>query len=213
MHVAEREKRILIFGGTFDPPHLAHAKLPPIAAEALGCTRIVYIPAARNPLKTDAAPTSAAHRLAMLRRIVGPLPGANAEIDTLELDRDGPSYTVDTLKIMRARFGEGSKLHLLIGADQALSFDKWRNWPRLLQLAEPAVMPRPPWPREKLIEEFKGRFDAAQVDDWIARIVEVPYMDISATDVRLQLECGGDLTDLLDPAVIEYIQQHHLYGI
>ena len=80
---------ILIFGGTFDPPHLAHTALPPLVARRLDCKRILYIPAAANPLKTDAPPTAVEHRLAMLRLALADVP--DAEISTIELDRPGPS--------------------------------------------------------------------------------------------------------------------------
>lgn len=136
----------------------------------------------------------------------------NAEIERLELLREGPSYTVDTLKELKRRFGPETTLHLLIGADAALSFEQWKDWRRIIEWAEPAVMPRPPFPREALIEEFRGRFEADRAAYWIDRIVNVPYMDLSATDVRRQLETGGDLDGLLDPIVTGYIREHRLYG-
>lgn len=210
MFVKNEPPHILIFGGTFDPPHLAHAKLPPIAAIRLGCQRILYIPAALNPLKTETPPTPSEHRVAMLQLAIKDVP--NAEIERLELQREGPSYTVDTLEELSRRFGPETQLHLLIGADAALSFERWKDWQRILELAEPAVMPRPPYPREALMGEFRKRFEADQASFWIDRILDVPYMDLSATDVRRQLKTGGDLDCLLDPAVIEYIREHHLYG-
>ena len=169
--MADSASGILIFGGTFDPPHLAHTLLPPVAARLLGCDRIIYIPAALNPLKTDTPPTPAAHRLAMLRLAIGDV--EHAEIDTLELDRAGPSFTVDTLTIMRERFGADRRMHLLIGADAALSFERWKDWRRILQLAEPAVMPRPPWPPEALVQDFRARFDDEMAGFWIAHVIDV----------------------------------------
>lgn len=204
-----RPDRILIFGGTFDPPHLAHARLPPIAAGALGCDRIIYVPAAINPLKAAGPTAPPHHRLAMLRLAVRGI--REAEIDTQELDRPGPSYTVDTLTALHARFGPDVHLFLLIGADAALDFERWKDWRRILELAEPAVMPRPPHPRKQLIEAFRAQDDLERAAYWIAHIVEVPYLDISATDVRSRLESGGDLAGLLDLAVIEYIRAHGLY--
>lgn len=203
-------QRYLIFGGTFDPPHLAHAKLPPVVAEKLGCGKIIYVPAALNPLKTDAQPTPASHRLAMLRLVVDAIP--HAEIDTLELDREGSSYTVDTLETMRRRFGEPANLHLLIGADHVLTFTQWKDWRRILKLAEPVVMPRPPWPREKFIEEIYQRFDATMAEFWIAHLADVPYLNVSATDVRHKITMNQDLTGTLDKRVIDYIHRHGLYA-
>lgn len=203
-------QRILIFGGTFDPPHLAHAKLPPIVADSLGCGKIIYVPAVLNPLKSDTPPTPASHRLAMLHLVVDAIP--HAEIDTLELDREGPSYTVDTLVVLRQRYGEDSNLHLLIGADHLLTFTQWKDWQRILKLAELAVMPRPPWPREKLIEEIHQHFDAAMAEFWIAHIADVPYLEVSATDVRQRIANDQDLAGTLDMRVISYIDRHGLYS-
>ncbi|MCH7601131.1 MAG: nicotinate (nicotinamide) nucleotide adenylyltransferase [Planctomycetes bacterium] len=203
-------QRILIFGGTFDPPHLAHAKLPPVVADSLGCGKIIYVPAALNPLKSDTPPTPVSHRLAMLHLVVDAIP--HAEIDTLELDREGPSYTVDTLVVLRQRYGEDSNLHLLIGADHLLTFTQWKDWQRILKLAEPVVMPRPPWPREKLIEEIHQRFDSAMAAFWIDRLVDVPYLEVSATDVRDKITTNQDLIGTLDKRVIDYIRRHDLYA-
>jgi nicotinate (nicotinamide) nucleotide adenylyltransferase len=159
-------RRVLVFGGTFDPPHLAHAQLPMLAAAQLGCDEILYVPAAINPLKsgTKLKPAPPEHRLAMLLLAVADVPGA--KISTIELDRKGKSYTIDTLRALHKQQGNsvGSSpsprlrarppapspapiFHLLIGADQALDFHRWKNWQEIIELATPAVMLRPPWSR------------------------------------------------------------------
>ena len=201
---------ILIFGGTFDPPHLAHAQLPPLAAERLGCEKILYIPASINPLKADAPPTPAAHRLAMLKLITCDLSRVNVE--TLELDRKGPSYMVDTLKELRERFGEKTHLHLLIGADQALEFHRWKDWQRILELATPAVMLRPPIDAETFQKQLSERYEPDEAAFWKGHLVEVPYLDINSSAVRLRVDRGDDLGDLLDGRIIEYIREHGLYS-
>src|SRR5687767_7658800 len=107
--------RVLVFGGTFDPPHLAHSRLPALAAQQLGCDEILYVPAAINPLKQDALPTSKEHRLAMLLLAIADVPGA--KISTTELERNGPSYTIDTLKELRRKHNDATSFSLLIGCD------------------------------------------------------------------------------------------------
>jgi nicotinate-nucleotide adenylyltransferase len=149
---AREMQRVLIFGGTFDPPHRAHVELPPRIAQQLGCDRLLYVPAALNPLKVDSPPTDSSHRLEMLRRAVVDVP--NAEICTIELERKGPSYTVDTLEELRRRLGEDVEMRLLIGGDQALEFHRWKDWKRIIELAEPVVMLRPPWNRETFREQL-----------------------------------------------------------
>jgi nicotinate-nucleotide adenylyltransferase len=200
---------ILIFGGTFDPPHLAHTMLPPLAAAQLGCSRIIYVPAAINPLKLDTPPTAAHHRLAMLRLAVRPIPGS--EISTTELDRAGPSYMIDTLETL-ANKAENAKLFLLIGADQALDFHRWREWPRVIDLARPAVMIRPPWTRESLEHALRERFDPREATQWLMWTLDLPRVEANATEIRRRLATGGDTSDMLDPSVRDYIEQHGLYG-
>lgn len=205
----QSDSSILIFGGTFDPPHRAHTILPPLAAQQLGCARVIYIPTSINPLKLATPPTPAEHRLAMLRLAVGDI--AAAEINTLELDRTEPSYTVDTLGELRQHLGSPNTLRLLIGSDQALDFKRWKDWRRVLELAAPAVMLRPPYDRALFLAQLRESFDADEIERWDQWIVDLPRMDINATDIRQRLANGEDLDELLPPAVAAYIDTHELY--
>lgn len=202
-------KSILIFGGTFDPPHRAHAELPPRIAEEIGCDRLLYVPAALNPLKADAPPTDATHRLEMLRRAVADVP--RAEISTLELEREGPSYTVDTLEELRRQYGETVELRLLIGADQAVEFYRWKEWQRICELAVPVVMLRPPWDRERFRRDLEANYTPEQVDQWLSRTIEIPAINVSSSTVRQRIASNGELSDLLHEDVARYIREHRLY--
>lgn len=226
--------RILLFGGTFDPPHLAHARLPELASQQLKCDQIIYIPAAMNPLKAEPRPTAAHHRLAMLLLAIADVP--NAKINTIELDREGKSYTIDTLRqldrhhapaLSKAQAARSSKhtgstkraatleprgcFYLLIGCDQALDFHRWKEWQEVLKLATPAVMIRPPWTHTTFGQELKARYAKAEADRWLGWTLNLPLMDVSATDVRDRLKKGEKLDGLLDPAVVEYIRSNGLY--
>lgn len=200
----------LIFGGSFDPPHRAHITLPPLVADQLGADRLLYIPAAISPLKRDSTPTDASHRLAMLRLAVASIP--RAEIITIELERPGPSYTVDTLEELHRRARAGETFRLLIGADQALDFHLWKSWGRIIDLAEPVVMLRPPWDRGGFRRALMGRYKLAEVNAWIGRVVEVPAIDASATDIRRRLANGESVEADLPAEVEAYIRKHGLYG-
>jgi nicotinate-nucleotide adenylyltransferase len=202
------DERLLIFGGTFDPPHVAHATLPPLAARRLGCGRILYVVAAVSPLK-DEPPTPAEHRVAMLRLALDRVP--DAEISTVELDRPGPSYTVDTLQNLRGQVGSDVAFHLLIGSDQVLDFHRWKDWQRILELATPAVMLRPPLDEESYRRRLEETFPAEEVRRWLSWTAAVPYLDICATDLRRRLAEGGDARGLIQPAVLGYIRTHGLY--
>jgi nicotinate-nucleotide adenylyltransferase len=202
-------ERVLIFGGTFDPPHLAHVTLPPLVARRLDCRRIVYVPAAVNPLKTERPLTPARHRLAMLRLAVAQVP--DAEISTVELDRPPPSYTVETLAALRQRFGPDAVLYLLMGSDQALAFPRWKQWQRILELAVPAVLLRPPLNEEQFFAQLMEVHPPEEARRWLDWSVAVPQMDICATELRRRLAAGEDVRGLIQPPVMAYIQRHGLY--
>ena len=225
---ASEKPRTLIFGGTFDPPHRAHVDLPQAAARELRCDRILYIPAAINPLKASPdvpPPTAALHRLAMLRLALRDVP--NAEISTIEIDRAGKSYTIDTLralmdqasrhqgiksKIRRGGASSVDRMHLLIGADQALDFHRWKDWREVQALATPAVMLRPPWTRESFDAALMERFGAIEATQWMDRTLRtLPMVDVSATEVRDRLHAGKAIDDLVAPQVAAYIRLHRLY--
>lgn len=198
-------KRILIFGGTFDPPHLAHVTLSRLAAEALDADAVVYVPASISPHK-NTPPTPANHRLAMLRLTLADQPQAVVLTDEIDRAEAGqPSYTVDTLEALRNQLGSAVEMRLLIGTDQMLAFHHWHRADRIVELAEPAVMVRPPQTRESVLEAVPDP------EDWADRLLDLPAMDISATEVRRHLAAGESTRGLLDPTVHSYIDEHGLY--
>jgi nicotinate-nucleotide adenylyltransferase len=199
---------LLIFGGTFDPPHYAHVMLPPIVAHRLGGSEVLYVPAAINPLKRE-APTPAEHRLAMLRLALDDAPATS--ICTFELEHPGPSYTVETLDHLRRKHGPDVPFRLLMGVDAALDFPRWREPDRVLALAMPAVMIRPPWNGATWRQALRERYADEQARRWLSWTVPVPRMDISASDVRRRVATQRELADLVSPAVVEYIRRHDLY--
>jgi len=203
-------KSILIFGGTFDPPHRAHIELPPKVAASLECDRIIYVPARINPLKSD-QPSPGEERVAMLRAALANHPAV--EVSTSELDREGPSYFIDTLEMI-AKQHPGATLRFLIGCDQALEFHRWRNWESILRLADPVVMLRPPWTRESLhaaLTEQQGEERAAW---WMEHLTNesLPTIDVSATMIRERMNQGEAIDDLVSDEVAAYIAEHKLYS-
>jgi nicotinate-nucleotide adenylyltransferase len=235
----DQPRRILIFGGTFDPPHRAHAALPVMAAELLDCDLILFVPAAISPLKTAQPCADPEHRLAMLLLAIADV--SNAKISTIELDRAasagaGPSYTIDTLRALHDEYSHAQKLQtaavhtdppqapspkpqdfpefrLLIGCDQALDFHRWKDWQQILLLATPAVMLRPPWNEQSFHSALMEKHSNVEAESWMEWTLRLPIMDISATEVRRRLTAGEyeALTDALDPAVLNYIRANNLY--
>ena len=203
-------KNILLFGGSFDPPHRAHLELPQQVAKAIGADLIAYIPAGRAPHKLDRVQTDPQHRLAMLRLALADQPGeVPTAVLTDEIDRgpDEPSYTVDTLEAMHQRIDPDAKLRLLIGADQLRIFDAWRQPERIIALAEPVVMVRPPDTREALVASLPDD----QRDDWAKRLVDAAQIEISSTAIRGQAAAGLPFDDSVCETVADYIVQNGLY--
>lgn len=228
-------RTLLIVGGSFDPPHKAHVHLPLLAARHLEARLdepkgvwIVYIPASRSPHKDERPHATDTQRIEMLTLATGHLP--RCAVWTDELDRaafgesgasggGGASYTVDTLRRLRTWLdGHGGgdvRLRLLIGADQAAAFDRWREPQAIIALADPLVMQRAGAPAPTL---------PAGLSDWSRRILPIPTMDISSTAVRGALAAGvkGEADEItaeraaaaakaLDPQVASYIAAHGLY--
>jgi nicotinate-nucleotide adenylyltransferase len=202
-------RHIILFGGSFDPPHVAHVALPMAVREAVGAELVAYVPAAKAPHKLDKVQTDPLHRLAMLRLALGGVDHAAVVTDELDRAADGlPSYTVDTLEALRMRLGPGVRMRLLIGADQVRIFDKWREPGRVIELAEPLVMVRPPDTRGSLLGALAD--DRAR-EQWAPRLVDVPAMDVSSTDIRGRVARGGSIKGMVCPAVERYIREHGLY--
>ncbi|MCH2161645.1 MAG: nicotinate (nicotinamide) nucleotide adenylyltransferase [Phycisphaerales bacterium] len=205
--------QVLIFGGSFDPPYLAHVNMPFEVAFRLGCNRVIFVPARINPLKTDTPPSDSHHRLEMLRQALAD--GPPATISRCEVEREGPSYMVDTLTDLRSELrtpdGRAPKLRLLLGSDQVLTFDRWHEWRRILDLATPAVVLRPPLNRIQFSRQVSGCFDAALARQWTSWVVDLPQSEANSSDIRDRIARGEDTSDTLDPQVRAYADAHGLY--
>ena len=205
---------IILFGGSFDPPHRGHVTLPLLAADAVGARAVVFIPAGINPQKSEHPPTAGRHRIAMLESAVAHDP--RASVSSIELERSGPSYTIDTVEALAAELAaepgtEPPPLRLLIGADQALNFRSWRRWEALEGLAEPLILPREPQGVAELARSLVEVYPD-DADRWVARIVETPCLEASSTDVRAALATGDSLESLVPKSVADYIRAEGLYG-
>ena len=193
--------KIGIYGGSFNPPHLGHIQAAKSFREELELDKLLIIPAAQPPHKAlPAGSPDAQTRLEMVRLAMAELPFA--EVDDLELRREGASYTVDTLRELRAQYPE-AQLWLVMGTDMVLSFDQWRQPEDIAGLCRLAVVARDDADRARIREKavFLEEKLGAGID-----IIENPALPMSSTQVRESLD-----ETLLHPAVLEYIRQHKLY--
>ena len=212
-----------ILGGSFDPVHHAHLAIARTAQAALGLARILWIPGGTPPHR--AAPlASADQRQAMLERALAGEP--HWIVDTHELHKTTPCYTVETLAALRADprrgLGAATPLVLLIGADQFAHLSAWHRWKDLLALAHLAVFTRPGWAVAEVADaavraEFTARRDAPE-GAWRARAagaivpVDMAPLDISSTAIRTRIAAGDTPRGLLPDAVLDYIAREGLYA-
>ena len=216
-------KKIVLFGGSFDPPHLAHIKLPMIAMNVIGADAVAYIPSGVQPFKQHALQTPAHHRLAMLRLALQDIP--HAVVLTDEITRattsqpesaprktnaptDSPTYTVDTIEALRKQLEPHIELCLLIGSDQLKVFDTWRQPERIIELAQPLVMVRPPDTLDTVLGAMPKGYDPRL---WASRLIELPPIDISSTQIRNLIAQGQPISSWVTKSVEDYIHRHRLY--
>jgi nicotinate-nucleotide adenylyltransferase len=184
-----------IFGGSFDPIHLGHLIVARSAAEQLRLEVVRFVPARIQPFKTDRQMATPEDRLAMLQLALADQPGF--EVDDREIRRKGTSYTIDTLRELRAEAPE-DQLCLLVGADAARELPDWREARLIPELSRIVVLTRPG------VKYALGELEA--------ELIEVPEIDISATEIRRRVRDGEPIDELVPPAVAEYIESHGLYS-
>jgi len=192
-------RRLGVFGGTFDPPHVGHLALAEWARGELRLDRVLFVPAGTPPHKA-AARASAAHRVAMTRRAVRGNPAF--AVSTIEARREGPSYTADTLAAI-ARANPGAELFLLMGADMYATFDTWVRPAEIAARATLAVALRPGAKRGRSSRAAR----AGRGVRWLAN----PALEISSSAVRERARRGASLRYLVPDAVARYVAAHRLY--
>jgi nicotinate-nucleotide adenylyltransferase len=197
----KRGRRIAVFGGAFDPPHAAHLALVRAAVADLQLDELRVIPTGHAWHK--ARPLSPAHhRLAMARLAFADLP--HVVVDARETERAGASYTVDTLRELKAQWPD-AELFLLLGEDQARALPTWHAWQEVLQLVTIYVADRGDWTGKK------PRFVAPKLYEARFRRLQMAAMPVSATDVRSRITAHQNLDSLVLEPVARYIDLHHLY--
>lgn len=183
-----------LFGGSFDPIHHGHLIAARSALEQLGLSEVRFVPAQEQPFKVGTHGAAAQHRARMVELAIEGEPGFR--IERIELERPGPSYTVDTLRALQAR-EPGTEWILLLGEDAAADLPKWRSAADVLKLARLAVFARP------------GRTGESTPSAW--RRIQVPLVEISATDVRHRVRRGHSIRYWVPDAVAAYVAAEGLY--
>ena len=195
-----------LLGGTFDPIHYGHLVIAATVRMALGLAGVVFIPAGIPPHKPGQAVSPAADRRAMVELAIGSEPAFS--LSSIELDRPGRSYTVDTLAGLAGddRYAAGG-LEFILSAEALAGFPTWREPARILELARLAVVPRAG------ARPFDRDWFDAHLPGWSERVdfVDGPLIDVSASEIRDRARAGLPIDGLVPPGVADYIDRHHLY--
>lgn len=205
MGVAQTQtRRTGLLGGSFDPVHYAHLALAQTALDHLGLDHVELIPAA-EPWQRQPLGAPAADRLAMLRLALDGQ--SDLHINPIELERDGPTYTVDTLRLLGAGEDPTHEYTWLLGSDQLINFCTWQGWREIVRRVVLAVARRPG-------SEVQAPAElAAELAAQGRGLRELPFAPsaLSATSIRQRIAAGLPLDGLTPPAVAHYIQTHRLY--
>jgi nicotinate-nucleotide adenylyltransferase len=200
------EQRIGVFGGAFDPPHHAHVALARAAIEQFELDNLHVIPTGQAWHKARAL-SAAEHRLAMTRLAFTDEP--KVVIDERELQRAGPTFTIDTMEALQAEHPR-ARLYLFMGADQFAAFQQWHRWQDILDLAIICIAARAhsAW--------ATGQFDAYPGLSSRFAVLNMPQLPVSATQIRQRIASRAvspaDLAELVSEPVARYISLHRLYG-
>jgi nicotinate-nucleotide adenylyltransferase len=196
-----------ILGGTFNPPHLGHRALALHALRELSLERVLLMPARLPPHKGAADDPGAPRRLEMCRLLLDGTPGL--DVSALELDREGPSYTVDTLRVLHDAH-PATPLTFILGADIARTLPTWHEPRELLTLARLAVALRGDSSTEAVRAQLAGLFDDDTLEGRL-RFLNMPALDVSSSLVRARAQRGEPIAELVGPAIAQYIAACSLY--
>lgn len=197
--------KVGIFGGVFDPIHVGHLIVAEEARQRLGLERVVFVPTGQPWHKAGSPHAAAEHRLAMTRSAI--MDNPHFEVSAMEVQRHGPSYTVDTLVEMHRDRGPGSEFYLLLGVDALAELPHWKEPTLVVELCQVVGMSRPGHRNfslsslEKAIPGARGKIT----------LIDVSLVDVSSTDIRERVTKGHSIRHLVPLTVEEYIREHRLY--
>jgi len=193
-----------LLGGTFDPIHIGHLIIAEEARACLGLERVLFVPAKVSPFKLQSTFAPAEDRLRMVELAIAENP--HFGISRVDLERRGPSFTVDTLRALRQEYGPATRLYFILGLDTLAGIRHWRSPEEVIRLARLVAVQRPgftvDW--EALERALPGLRAATEV-------ITTIHLGISSTDIRDRLRQGRPIRYQVPAAVERYIREHHLY--
>jgi len=199
-------RRVGVMGGTFDPIHYGHLVTAEAARAGFGLERVIFVPAGRPPHKEPRAVSDPEHRYLMV--VLATITNPHFEVSRVDIERPGLSYTVDTIRELRARLGGDTELYFITGADAMLEILHWKDGDTLLGMCHFIAATRPGFVLSK-VEERLGEAWVRHRDR--VHFLQVPALAISSTDIRARVREGRPIRYLLPDAVAHYIAKTGLY--
>ncbi|MEV0733318.1 MULTISPECIES: nicotinate-nucleotide adenylyltransferase [Polymorphospora] len=196
--MADGTRRIGIMGGTFDPIHHGHLVAASEVADRFGLDEVVFVPTGQPWQKEDVPVSPAEDRYLMT--VVATASNPRFQVSRADVDRDGPTYTVDTLRDLRAEYGPDTRLFFITGADALEKILSWKDTDQMFELAHFIGVTRPGF-----------ELSAAHLPDDAVSLVRVPAMAISSTDCRARVAAGKPVWYLVPDGVVQYIAKRRLY--
>lgn len=195
-----------VLGGTFDPVHNGHLTVAEVVRKRLNLAEVIFVPAGQPWLKADKPITPAKHRLQMLRLSLAGKP--YFKISTLEIERAGPSYTIDTIIELRSKINARDELFFILGQDNLAQLPQWREPSRLIQLCYLVAVsrPGPPRPNLKILEASLPGISQRVM------LMDEPQVNISASEIRDRVARGLSIRHLVSEPVNRYIKENRLYA-
>lgn len=194
-----------ILGGTFDPVHNGHLLVAEVAREQFNLKEVLFIPAGQPWLKVEHAITPAEHRLQMLRLALSDTP--YFRISEMEIERPGPTYTIDTINALKKSSNANDELFFILGQDSLMQLPQWHEASELIQLCYLVAAPRPGVKKPDL-KALEARLPGIKQR---VMLMKQPLVDISATDIRERVARGLSVRHLVPEPVNRYIKEHRLY--
>ena len=195
-----------VFGGTFDPVHIGHLAIAAEARLRLKLSQIIFLPAGQPWLKMDRTITPAAHRIEMVKRAIGS--DSSLRVSTIEVDRPGFSYTVDTMAVLQEELGVGVDLFFILGCDSLAELPRWKQPARLAAMCKFIAIPRPSFnsPDLETLEAYVPGISQRVM------LLDMPPIDVSSSDVRKRVARGLSIDGLVPAEVERYIREQELYS-
>lgn len=199
-------RKIGILGGTFDPIHVGHLIAAEIVREAVGLDEVLFVPAGDPPHKESELVTPAKHRYMMT--LLGTVTNPHFNVSRVEIEREGKSFTVDTVLALQEKYNGSAELYFILGSDSMADVPNWHQPDRLLTLCHFLVAGRPGWDRSR-VEESLGPLFAPNRER--IHMIDIPAVDVSSSEIRARIREGRSIRYMVPDLVLHYIEERGLY--